>query len=901
MLLICVMSWLAQTSTVQGRSAVITRARFDGSGNQTGSNRDDSASKQSFDITETDATSVWGVTGNRSLSRWLHTATLLPTGKVLIAGGGGDHGYLASAELYDPATGTWGASGSMSLARQSHTATLLSNGKVLIAGGRGMSGYLNSAELYDPATGIWTPTGSMNTSRSHHQAILLPNGQVLVAGGYGNTGFLNNVELYDPATQSWSTTASLNTARGEHSITLLQNGRVLVVGGFGTTGILNSAELYTPLTGTWSTTGGLNVARYYFTATLLQNGQVLVAGGSDGTSCFDVAEVYDQHTGTWRVTNKMNTARLLQTATLLESGEILVAGGYGTSGVAIDSAELYDPQTDSWTAAQSMHTARTYQTATLLGSGEVLVTGGFDQADHFTKSAELFNVPRVSIDDVSVEEGKDGTTDALFTVSLSKASVSPVSVDFNTSNETAIGGTDYIPTSGTLRFDAGQTSLSVAVKINGNTLTEGDRAFFLNVTNAINAFTGDAQGTCAIRDDDATLDGQVTVDGANLSGVSVNLSGPQTKTTATDQNGRYSFEGLQASDTYTITPSKTSHTFNPPSKVLINPRGRQTVDFTATLATHSISGFVLGDSVGLSGVTVTLNGASGFPPRVAVTGPDGGYSFTAVAASGDYTVTASPTAYYAFAESRTISVLSADQSSVNLTGTKRNYSISGQVTVSGSGLGGAIIKLSDDSGHEPRIISTDAGGNYRFDNVAAGGTYSLTPSNVSYNFSPQNQTIGSLDKDQTVNFVASLRPVLISEATSTRALALESVTWLREPFTTIRSLTFGSDVRTRVMFFALNLNLQPDEGASAITAEVEDAAHRRYPVAVEQVSKLQGFEWISCVVIRLSDDIKDAGDVLLRINYRDVSSNRVRFGLGYIGGGPADDVGAVPTPAIPPQ
>src|SRR6266850_1374272 len=100
------------------------------------------------------------VTGSLATGRSWPTATLLPNGKVLVAGGYGG-GYLASAELYDPASGTWTATGSLGTAREFHTATLLPNGKVLVAGGVDSSGFLASAELYDPATGTWTATGSL--------------------------------------------------------------------------------------------------------------------------------------------------------------------------------------------------------------------------------------------------------------------------------------------------------------------------------------------------------------------------------------------------------------------------------------------------------------------------------------------------------------------------------------------------------------------------------------------------------------------------------------------------------------------------------------------------------------------------------------------------------------------
>src|ERR1700682_5061033 len=73
-------------------------------------------------------------TGSLGAARQNHTATLLPNGKILVAGGNNAN-FMASAELYDPASGNWSATGNPAVARQNHTATLLPNGKTLVAGG----------------------------------------------------------------------------------------------------------------------------------------------------------------------------------------------------------------------------------------------------------------------------------------------------------------------------------------------------------------------------------------------------------------------------------------------------------------------------------------------------------------------------------------------------------------------------------------------------------------------------------------------------------------------------------------------------------------------------------------------------------------------------------------------
>lgn len=145
---------------------------------------------------------------------------------------------------------------------------------------------------------------------------------------------------------------------------------------------------------------------------------------------------------------------------------------------------------------------------------------------------------------------------------------------------------------------------------------------------------------------------------------------------------------------------------------------------------------------------------------------------------------------------------------------------------------------------------------------------------------------------------AKSAPELISVANSTRAIALESVTWTREPFSLTQSISFGSDNRTRILLFAKNVDLLPGEDASAVTAEAEDATRTRYPLTVEYVGKVPGFDWLSSVVIKLHGNWGDIGDVLIGITLRGAASNRVRVGIGHIGGGPPDDGVILPVPDL---
>lgn len=139
--------------------------------------------------------------------------------------------------------------------------------------------------------------------------------------------------------------------------------------------------------------------------------------------------------------------------------------------------------------------------------------------------------------------------------------------------------------------------------------------------------------------------------------------------------------------------------------------------------------------------------------------------------------------------------------------------------------------------------------------------------------------------------------VLLTETTSTRAIALESTTLKGEPFPLTAPVAFGSDNRTRLIFFAMNLDLLAGEGLNAFSADAQDAANKSYALTVEDIRPVPGFEWMSAITVRLADNMGDPGDVLVRINLHGVASNRVRVAIGHTGGGPPDDAGSVPMPA----
>lgn len=291
------------------------------------------------------ASKTFSFTGGLATARELHTATTLQNGKVLIVGGatpigGGYTQETASAEIYDPSTGLFAPTGSLTTPRYGHTATLLPNGRVLVAGGyqNETQNSVQTVELYDPTTGTFTTTGSLSVPRGGAPATLLNDGTVLIAGGVNSFSLWASSDLYNPSTGLFSAGASLPIPQYNHSATLLNAGTVLLAGG--TTTWMGppwtNAMIYNPPTSSFIPVASLALARQSQTATILNDGTVLLVGGD---SNYGTAELYNPTTQMFLGAGATEIQREEHTATLLNDGTVLIVGGTTGDG----TAELYEP------------------------------------------------------------------------------------------------------------------------------------------------------------------------------------------------------------------------------------------------------------------------------------------------------------------------------------------------------------------------------------------------------------------------------------------------------------------------------------------------------------------------------------------------------------------------------
>ena len=350
---------------------------------------------------------TFSATGSMTTARSEHSATLLLDGRVFLTGGRvfvpgefGSGSLLASAELYDPSTGAFTAAGNMTTPRVFHTSTVLPDGRVLIAGGYDAeNSALSSAELYDPSSGTFTPTGGMIGARAGHAAILLASGKVLMLGGYWTSSqSVADAELYDPATGTFGATGEYvieGACDAGAPAVPLDDGTVLFAQE-------DLSQVYNPITGAFQTTGGPSDC--LSAAAPLANGKVLFAGGESESEIDSThAKLYDPSTGAFASTGNMAWHRFEHTLTPLPDGTALAAGGeYGICTAntcmfagTLSNAELYDPSAGAFAPTGDMTARRETHTATLLKDGRVLMAGGLSYGGinlffGTTASAELY-------------------------------------------------------------------------------------------------------------------------------------------------------------------------------------------------------------------------------------------------------------------------------------------------------------------------------------------------------------------------------------------------------------------------------------------------------------------------------------------------------------------------------
>jgi Kelch motif len=356
---------------------------------------------------------AWLPAGNLTAARAGAASVLLQDGRLLITGGNGASGALATTEILDPSSGFL-AGPSMNFARANHVAVALQDGRVLVAGGTDASGNASqTAELYDPGANSWSASGPLMVGRSGATATLLASGQVLIAGGTAHGAALASLELFDPNSNTFTSAAGvLSSARENHAAALLPDGRVLIAGGWdgttvdpvshattGTANVLASSDIFDPSTGAVAPGPALAAARMNFTATAALDGSIVAIGGTDGQNDLASIDVLVPGAGAFALSGaQLTTARQGHLAFLLpHNGNILVVGGT-SSGAAISSAELYTPWTGATSVTGVMASARSSATGSPLFQmvltapvgieGALLVVGGLDASSRHPRRSQ---------------------------------------------------------------------------------------------------------------------------------------------------------------------------------------------------------------------------------------------------------------------------------------------------------------------------------------------------------------------------------------------------------------------------------------------------------------------------------------------------------------------------------
>jgi glucose/arabinose dehydrogenase len=452
----------------------------------------------------------------------------------------------------------------------------------------------------------------------------------------------------------------------------------------------------------------------------------------------------------------------------------------------------------------------------------------------------------LAINDLNITEGASGTSVANFTVSLSASSSQTVTVNYATANNSAVAGSDYVAASGTVTFTPGQVSQTISVTINGDTTFEPNETFFVNLSNATNATIDDNQGVGTIVNDDAEPSisiNNVTVtegnSGTTTAGFTVSLSHASSQTITVNfataaGTATAGVDYVSASGAVTFTPGQTSRPINVTvnGDTTLEPNETFTVNLSApvssTIADNQGVGTINDDD---SQPTISINDLS-------------------INEGNSGTTNATFTVSLSNASSQTITV---------------NFATANNTAIAGDDYTSATGAVTFTPGQTSRSISVGINGDV------------FNEDDVSFNVnltSPTNATIS--DSQAVGTIVDDDAPLLGTELNSQRAIALDTVVFIRDPFPITNEQYPGTDKRTRVALFATNLELKQ---GLAITAQAIDTQQMTHQVQVEFVSALPTFLGFTQIVIKLPDGIVTAGDLQVTITVRGKTSNIVLVGV----------------------
>ncbi|MGH9906647.1 MAG: hypothetical protein ACRD8U_13815 [Pyrinomonadaceae bacterium] len=138
---------------------------------------------------------------------------------------------------------------------------------------------------------------------------------------------------------------------------------------------------------------------------------------------------------------------------------------------------------------------------------------------------------------------------------------------------------------------------------------------------------------------------------------------------------------------------------------------------------------------------------------------------------------------------------------------------------------------------------------------------------------------GQLNGEERAFMLTPTDPLLLTESSSNKAIVLESVVFLRDPFRINTPHLLSPDTRTRLTILVRNVEIIPGETIPPLTLQTEDSQQRLINLPVEFVGKVPGAGWLTQIVVRLPDELANAGEVQVRVSFRDRTSNAATFSI----------------------